>query len=520
MANLDRIGIYLTDQLLVLTNSNRNKLQRVLSTPLNSILSPAQDASYGSETVVETQIVGHIQKVFRDEKINPGQVCVSIPIEEIFLRSFVIPWMTTNELNNAVFYEAKKYLPFDLKLLDYMYQPVVQIDGNQKRWRIIFYAVRKQTLEKYERIIKQIGGKPFIFEPALVSLAKYLISKKFLKIDQSTVVVYINKHDVHIIFYEKGIAYFVRDFALSVTEGHDPKAASDIVRAQLVREVRKSFGYYNSQFSQEKIKEVLVLTDIPDPELTRILTEELTVKVRIADPSLNVGLQRHLGMDSVCAWGSSLDKVSSKFNAFNFLEAKAAPQATSSSSPNALSFDFSQFLGLTLEDFKPAIVAALLCSLLLGGVFYLGQQKLDVIKKQNEKMAKTDQDFLNFSVEQLKLEIKADKDKIDNYEKIQSQSSSRMAPMVVVLTRAVPAGIWLQEAKITTLSNNRISLELAGYIYVKDKGVEYRKVSEFLNNLRESKYFSEMTFTSTSPQKKELDGQNVSTFTITGSQGL
>lgn len=515
MANLDRIGIYLTDQVIVLTNSNRNKLQRVLSAPLNSILSPPKDASFSSEATDEVQIVSHIQKVFRDEKINPGQVCVSIPIEEIFLRSFVMPWMTSSELNNAVFYEAKKYLPFDLKLLDYMYQPVVQIEGNQKRWRIIFYAVRKQTLEKYERIIKQIGGKPFIFEPALVSLAKHLVFKKYLRIDQSTVVVYINKQDVHIVFYEKGIAYFVRDFVLSAVEGHDPNAASDAARAQLIREVRKSFGYYNSQFSQEKIKEVLILTDIPDPELTRILTEELTVKVRVEDPSVSVGLQRHLGMDSLCAWGSCLDKVSSKFNAFNFLESKASSQA-GGFSPSTIAFDLSQMLGLTKEDFKPAIIAVLLCSLLLGGSFYIGQQKLDVVKKQNEKMAKTDKDFLNFSVEQLKLEIKTDKDKIDNYEKIQSQST-HMAPMVVILTRAIPPGIWLQEAKITNLSNNRVSLELTGYIYVKDKGVEYRKVSEFLNNLRESKYFSDLTFSSTSPQKKELDGQAVSTFTITGS---
>ena len=514
MANLDRIGVYLTDRVIVLADSSHNKLQKVFSTPVDSIVNSPKDTPFSSDAADEIQVISFIQKLFRDNKINVGQVCVSIPIEEVFLRSFVVPWMSANELNNAVFYEAKKYLPFDLKLLDYMYQPVVQLEGNQKRWRIIFYAARKQTVEKYERIIKQIGGKPFIFEPALVSLAKYLISKKYLKIDQSTVVVYIHEHDVHIIFYEKGIAYFVRDFSLTVVDVQDPKAVVDVARAQLLREIRKSFGYYNSQFSQEKIKEILVLTTVPDPELTRVLTEELAVKVRVVEPFVTAGLQRYVGMDIVCASGSCLDKVSSKFSSFNFLQAKSSPQAGGSST-STLAFDLSQMLGLTLADLKPAVIAAFICSLLLGGVFYYGQQKLNVVKHQNEKMTQAEEKWRNSSVEQIRAEIKVDQDKLDNYSKIQSQNS-HMTPMVVVLTRALPAGVWLQDAKIITLSSNRLNLELNGYIYVKDKGGEYKKVNEFLDNLRDSKYSADLTFNSSSPQKKELDDQTVATFTIKG----
>ncbi len=514
MANSDKIGIYLTDEIIVLADFNRNKLQRVVSSPLDNVLNSPQDSPFSSDTTGEVQIVSFIQKLFREHKITPGQICVSIPIQEVFLRSFVIPWMSPNELNNAVYYEAKKYLPFDLKQLDYIFQPVAQTENNQKRWRIIFYAVRKQTIEKYDRIIKQIGGKALVFEPSLVSLAKHLVSKNYLRLDQSAVVVYIHNNDVHIIFYEKGIAYFVRDFILSVSETHDPKAFSETVRTQLLREIRKSFGYYNSQFSQEKIKEILILSVVTDQELSRLLAEELSVKVRIVEPSITAGLQKYVGMDTMSACGACLEKVSSKFTPFNFLQTKSSQQTAVN--PGGLSFDLGQMLGLSASDFKPAIQAAILCSLILGGVVYFGQAKLQEVKKQYDKMTQTEGPWLNKSAEQISEEIKTFSDKLANYKKIQNRKS-RMATYLVVLTKSLPSGVWLNDAKISYSVSDRLTIELTGYVYLKVKGGEYKAINEFLDNLRSDKNFSDLTFNLNSQQKKVIDNSDVVAFSVTAS---
>jgi Tfp pilus assembly protein PilN len=512
MSNLQRIGLYLTDQNIFLVEYDPKKLQKVVS---SQITVSSADTPLPSDATEEIHIVGTFQKLLRENKIEPSNIYVSIPVDEVFLRSFVIPWMPTNELNNVVFYEAKKYVPFDLKLLDYVYQAFPFMENKQRRLRIIFYAIRKQTLEKYDRIFKQTSCRPIVYEPSLVSLAKQLVTLKQLRTDQKTVVIYNSETYGQIIFYEKGVAFFSREFPMNVGEVvHDSKAIPDVLRAQLLREVRKSFGYYSRQFSAEKIKEILIISVQTDQELVKTLTEEFSVKVRTMDASVSVNLQKVTGLEALCACGACLLKSPAGLPSFNFLQPKfnAQSQGGANALLNMLPPYFSQLLIWEKNDFLYAIQAFVVCSLLLGAGLFFSQSSLHKMQKQSEELVQKQGSFAIKSVEELNGQIQHNKDQIASYTKTMKDNST-MAYMTVHLTKALPKGVWLETISMTHGGN----ISLQGYVYTPVEGAQFKLIKEFMSHLKDDPNLSAIKFKLNTMQKQTVDERDAFAFSITGS---
>lgn len=514
MATSARIGLYLTDRNIVLAESDA-KIKKILSTAITPG-SASQDVPLHSDITEEIHVVGGFQKLLRENKIESPNVCISIPIEEIFLRSFVVPPMPAGELSNVVFYEAKKYVPFDLKLLDYVYQAFPFVENKQKRLRVIFYAVRKQTLEKYDRIFKQTNCKPVIYEPSLVSLSKYLVTQKQLRVDQKTVVIYTRENYGQIIFYEKGVAYFVREFSLALTEVvHDSKAVPDVLRAQLLREIRKSFGFYSRQFSHEKIKEILIVSSDTDQELVKNLAEEFSAKVRVMDSSVKIGLQKVIGMEAMCAAGVALAKNPSGLPPFNFLQAKPSAASQPAPASGVLPPFVSQLFSWDKSDLIYAIQALVVCGLLLLVGFLYGHFTLDKVKKQSDQLTQRQGALSNKSIEEIEADIKHNKSQVATYEKLLHESS-RMTAILVHLTKALSEGMWYQSVDVQGDSNS-VTVALQGFVTpTAVEGEQFRLVQAFLLRLKNDPVLSSINFKLNTVQKKNAGDRDAFYFLITG----
>ncbi len=514
MPNSQRIGLFLSDEKIVLVEANRNKPQKAVSFPLPLSTVPKETRTFVDVNNEEVQIVALFQKMLRENKIDAGQVCVSIPTKEVFLRSFVIPWMPTNEINNVVFFEAKKYVPFDLKLLDYVYKAVPFVENKQKRLRIVFYGVRKQTLEKYDRILKQVNCKPVVYEPSLVSLAKQLITNGYLRQDQRAVVIYFHENYGQIVFYEKGVSYFFREFPFTVTDAQDPKALHDMVRDQLFREIRKSFEYYNRQFSKENIKDVLIISTVLDKELVGSLTEELSIKARVVESVVNVGLQKFVDKETICASGACITEKFSGFASFNFMEAKTVTQTPEPSKD--LPWYVTELLNWNASDFTYALQTAVVCMLILGMALAFSRLKLGDMRKQDESLTQRQGALAGKDINAIKADIQHNEDKIKNYKRV--LEPSHMAAALVALSQALPAGVWLDSANVRYSLSDRLIIDLNGRAYLKNMVSEFKAVNEFLSNLKASIALSKINFkTNAMESHQEQDKYMVVSFSISGS---
>ena len=101
-------------------------------------------------------------------------------MKEIILRSFVIPFLKPDEVENVIKFEAKKYMPFEIQDLSFVFHTIPILENQTKRLLVIFFAVRKEVLARYERICKQANVPIVYSEPYMVSLTKALLFKKRL----------------------------------------------------------------------------------------------------------------------------------------------------------------------------------------------------------------------------------------------------------------------------------------------------------------------------------------------------
>lgn len=86
------------------------------------------------------------------------QVIFSIPVFSAFVTAIELPKMTGKELEAAIPFEAKRYvpIPIDEVSLDWM-DLGVPPSGDQRKSQILLVAVPQDTLGKYQRIAERLG---------------------------------------------------------------------------------------------------------------------------------------------------------------------------------------------------------------------------------------------------------------------------------------------------------------------------------------------------------------------------
>ena len=153
--------------------------------------------------------------MLQDNHITGGSFYVSLPMKEIILRSFIIPFVKQDDIQNAIKFEAKKYMPFDIQDMSFVFHTIPFAEGQSKRLQVIFFAARKEVLARYERIFKQVNAEVSYCEPYMVSLAKALLFKKEIKPTDHLAFLILDKNLGRICFIDQGIPQFIREFPIS-----------------------------------------------------------------------------------------------------------------------------------------------------------------------------------------------------------------------------------------------------------------------------------------------------------------
>ncbi|MDO8581117.1 MAG: pilus assembly protein PilM, partial [Candidatus Omnitrophota bacterium] len=168
-----------------------------------------------------TQMSNNIQEYCSRHRISSMPVYLGLPTKEIIFRSFIIPWMQSNEIKGVVDFESSKYIPFAIEDLVYSYHPIIITQDGVKRIRIIFVAIKKEVLTAYIATFEQAGLTMEFIEPATMSLIRGLTFHNFLPQEQTAAIITKEGMGGKIIIIDKGIPQFVREFYLKSAGGSD-----------------------------------------------------------------------------------------------------------------------------------------------------------------------------------------------------------------------------------------------------------------------------------------------------------
>ncbi len=177
----------------------------------------------------------------------------SIPPFEAFTTLLDFPAMKPEEIQQAIVYQARQYVPFpiDQVALDWMKVADYTDDKGFAHQKILLVSVPQEEIKKYQRIFQKAGLTLKTLELESLSIARLLGGDPV-----SSIIVDIGSRSTNIVFLERGIMAW--------------GAQSDFAAASLTQALATSLGI-NPLRAEELKKERGILGTGPSYELASIM---------------------------------------------------------------------------------------------------------------------------------------------------------------------------------------------------------------------------------------------------------
>jgi Tfp pilus assembly protein PilN len=400
-----------------------------------------------------------------------------------------VPWMQSKEIKSVVEFEATKYIPFSLKELAYSYHAMnITVDGS-RRLRIIFIAIKKETLKKYTKLLEESALKIKQIEPSPISLVRTLVKKQLLAENEIIAIIEKMEKSGKIIIVQENTPLFVREFQLAISS--NPALDKTVDTGELLRltnEVRISLDYFNRLERNINVSRIIYISSEDSiQEYAKLLKEDLELPTEPISSSMIFDNAEIIDSNFLSAYGASLqDEVSLPAN---IDLSKEAPQTI-----RIASQAFKKSL-----DLKEVFPIAVFCTLLM--ITSLGSSKYLLSKQHVKKITYEEQlgDAKYSSIEKLQFGNDLIQKKLDAYSQVRLKSNTRFI-LESILTH-LPEGTWINslnynvtetipspsaENQEIIISNN---LDISGSAYAKTKREQFQLINNLLQNLKDSEKY-------------------------------
>lgn len=255
--------------------NNKVVLKNYVSLEAESKVNPDGTVVKRNIQALDENTVESMRAVIESAGIANHKVAMSIPSSSTFSSIITLPKMSDDEIENAVNYEARQYIPVPIEEVVYGWSKVtfqespsskdkdkkqqIDDDGTEKM-RILLIAIPKETSAKYLKIANSFNLDLVALETESFSLARSLVGKR----DGVFVIIDIGYKMTGLTIIDKG----------AVVESH---SVSSVGGEELTKVISHSFGV-NEQRANVLKKEV-GLNSTTDKRLAEIVVPILGIIV-------------------------------------------------------------------------------------------------------------------------------------------------------------------------------------------------------------------------------------------------
>ena len=506
MAENKQLGVLWGKNSLFIVAMASGKPGEIFSVPLpRGAIEGSLDAGPFSPAGME--IVSIVQNTLRRHKMSSGAAYVSLPARDIIFRSFIIPWMQPNEVKGVVDFEASKYVPFALDDLSYSFHPMTVTEGNLRRIRIIFVAIKKAVLESYKQILEQAALRVYVAEPATLSLIRIMAAKELLPKEETVALIEMGDEMGNIIVVDNHMPQFVREFQLRVPgaahENPDPQA----LMTRMMNEVRLSLNYFNRQEERFKIKKLVFLSSSDPADILRRLEDDLRLPVISITTDSVLADAPSQDVNFLKAYGAALYPSLNLPSDLNLLEVKIKTvKLVSGSSARKVSY-------------KSVVVTALVCLPIIVAAFFVTNSRVKNQELRSAELGRELKSSKDTSAKKLRLENETLNKKLDYFKNLPMESD--ISVILVMIPNLLPEGVWVDQIDIvypevlvsdkdkqkeasanavamTKKAKGKPAVDIKGYAYSSNPGDQFKLVNDLLANFKGDKelsaFFSSMDF--------------------------
>lgn len=489
------------------------------------------DGEQSESSDKEALIISALKKAVNKSKIDLKNVNTVLMPGMVLLRYFQMPRISAEELEEAVRFEARKYIPFRLEEAVTGFY-ILKEDQEKKKLGILSLVTKEESIKNHLTILHKVDIQPTAVETASFALLRLLEHSGDIEKDKSNVVLYLYAQRINIIILRNSIPYFVRDISLAKKEewiddetaeflmgGKISSADSRIVTLEnMISELRISFEYYKKELGKENISKMILCGEVDDfddlevvskaaqdqPDnpcpLSVFLEKQFDIPVRTVDPLKHIvspkskPLPYTFPMLAVTI-GAALRNLTKSTVEIDLFRAR---KKTSLKAKVLITKMITIGLGVLLVCF--------IILFIVSSVFISREKNL---LEQEKRTAPKFMDLSHFSDEQLKTGEQEIKQRIGAYNKIVTNRFV-VTDKLSALAKIIPAGIWMDKfifavsVKDKNYMDRSLELALSGFIFSEPKGIEIEIVNDFTEALKTNdSFFSDFKVIKTGSVSRE-----------------
>jgi len=457
-------------------------------------------------------VVEGIRQALATAGIRSHKVSVALSNLESIVRRFTMPLLPKREWPDAVRFEAQKYLPFDVRGLEFDMD--ISVDKQLRQMDVLFVGAKRESMLATLDMLRRAGVEGKIIEPIAFSFLRMLQLGD--KRDDKEVVAYVDIDEqggLTLVIARGSKLLMTREGLVNRISGASQSQAA-LDPESLLSEIRVSFEYLSKHFAQAKVQRLVFCGDLA-AGTDQSLERGLGVLVQARNPIKTLGGSGTCTLGSVGAAGIALRGVRSESaKRFNLV-----PAAVSVATPEPQ---------LSKEDVTRNLVLAGLIGLLLAGIGtafsywpLYGQlqsmrQQLDVTQRSQPTLQTQATPATLDEAQKLAANFSAEADLLGALIDERVPVTTKLSEFA----RIIPPGVWLTRLEYQDKRLKRGSgtseLRMEGSVYMEEGTDQVVVINRFASTLKENTAFMQ-GFDSMKIEgirKTSINSLDISTFTL------
>jgi len=501
---MNSLGIYFGPDTISIVQAQGRKLINHIQVPQKLIT-----ASDLEEKVPgEIKMVALFKDEFRKNNIAAPEASLALSGKDLIIRTFEMPVMPREDLNRAINFEAKKYLPFKAEELILDYQ--LFYDRSIRKNLVLLIGIKKDTLDRYISVFEQLNLRIVSLEYAAFSTLRLL---KIGGAKESGIVAVIDidfnqADEINFMVLKDGFPLFSREINLMAGPQESvaaEEADSGAILEKLKNELRISLDYYQRKFPLKKIERMFFISGKNYQSDLEALARDISLKGEFIDVDRCLGKAVPFSLSLVKGYSSALAKAMKITPRVDLIAAKTKQIkeviAAAETAPQP-------FIGkdLRIQPFVIILVLLICAAAFLPGFYQkvLLEREINAVKSRRLAISAINPEA---TYEELTGIDSAYRNKLAALDKLIKDQLYLTFPLNAI-PPLVPKGIWLQEFSFEKEEGqDKGKLILEGMVYLANSDSEFKAIDDFVASLKGnpefSKYFKEIITASIDRQKME-----------------
>jgi type IV pilus assembly protein PilM len=187
-----------------------------------------------------------IHELLRDSGFKTRRVVTSVSGRSVIVRYVTMPFMTDDQMRNAIKYEAAKYIPFEVEDMILDYQRLKDeggAEGEKKEMRVLLVAAKRDYIVEHANLVEGLGLLPAVVDVDSFALGNGFELAGTVKPDafdwtKITALVDVGASKTNVNIVKGDVSFFTREIFIGgdeMTESLSKKMNMDVKEAEKLK---------------------------------------------------------------------------------------------------------------------------------------------------------------------------------------------------------------------------------------------------------------------------------------------